>query len=298
MKRSTISNIPLHLLLLPAVIIVLIYSYGPMFGIVIAFQNFIPAKGFLESSWVGLKHFRFILSLSDTYEVLGNTLFISVMKIIAGLVVPLTVSLMLNEVRQRFFKRSVQTLVYLPHFLSWVILGGVLIDILSPSSGIVNAVLGLFGIEPIYFLGDNRWFPYVLVFSDVWKEFGFSTIIYLAALSGINPALYEASLMDGAGRLRQTWHITLPGMRPIIVVLVTLSLGNVLNAGFEQVFNLYSPLVYDSGDIIDTYVYRMGLISAQYGPATAIGLFKSVISLGLISSTYYLAYRLANYRIF
>ncbi|MCD9022451.1 ABC transporter permease subunit [Cohnella sp. NL03-T5] len=269
-----------------------------MFGIVIAFQNFIPAKGFLESSWVGLKHFRFILSLSDTYEVLGNTLFISVMKIIAGLVVPLTVSLMLNEVRQRFFKRSVQTLVYLPHFLSWVILGGVLIDILSPSSGIVNAVLGLFGIEPIYFLGDNRWFPYVLVFSDVWKEFGFSTIIYLAALSGINPALYEASLMDGAGRLRQTWHITLPGMRPIIVVLVTLSLGNVLNAGFEQVFNLYSPLVYDSGDIIDTYVYRMGLISAQYGPATAIGLFKSVISLGLISSTYYLAYRLANYRIF
>jgi len=298
LKRSNISNIPLHLLLLPAVILVLIYSYGPMFGIVIAFQNFIPAKGFLESSWVGLKHFRYILSLSDTYQVLGNTLFISILKIIAGLIVPLTVSLLLNEVRQKLFKRSVQTLVYLPHFLSWVILGGVLIDILSPSSGIVNAFLGLFGVEPIYFLGDNRWFPYVLVLSDVWKEFGFSTIIYLAALSGINPALYEASIMDGAGRLRQTWHITLPGMRPIIVVLVTLSLGNVLNAGFEQVFNLYSPLVYESGDIIDTYVYRMGLISAQYGPATAIGLFKSVVSLVLISSTYYLAYRLAKYRIF
>lgn len=298
MKRSNISNIPLHLLLLPAVILVLIYSYGPMFGIVIAFQNFIPAKGFLESSWVGLKHFRYILSLSDTYQVLGNTLFISILKIIAGLIVPLTVSLLLNEVRQKLFKRSVQTLVYLPHFLSWVILGGVLIDILSPSSGIVNAFLGLFGVEPVYFLGDNRWFPYVLVLSDVWKEFGFSTIIYLAALSGINPALYEASIMDGAGRLRQTWHITLPGMRPIIVVLVTLSLGNVLNAGFEQVFNLYSPLVYESGDIIDTYVYRMGLISAQYGPATAIGLFKSVVSLVLISSTYYLAYRLAKYRIF
>ncbi|MDQ6419721.1 ABC transporter permease subunit [Paenibacillus sp. LHD-117] len=298
MKRSAVSNFPLHLLLLPAVILVLIYSYGPMLGIVIAFEKYMPTKGFFRSEWVGLKHFHYILSLSDTMEVLRNTVFISVMKIIAGVIVPLTVSLLLNEVRHRVFKRSVQSLIYLPHFLSWVILGGVLIDILSPSTGIVNTFLGLFGIEPIYFLGENRWFPYVLVVSDIWKEFGFSTILYLAALTGINPALYEASFMDGAGRLRQTWHITLPGIRPIIVLLLTLSLGNVLNAGFEQVFNLYSAQVYDSGDIIDTYVYRMGLISAQYGPATAIGLFKSVVSLVLISTTYYLAYKLAKYRIF
>ncbi|MEF2244773.1 ABC transporter permease [Paenibacillus sp. IITD108] len=298
MKRSSFSNLPLHLLLLPAVILVLIYSYGPMLGIVIAFQKFIPAKGFFESQFIGWKNFEYVFSLSDFPKVMRNTLVISVMKIIAGLFVPLTVSLMLNEVRQYFFKRSVQTLIYLPHFLSWVILGGVLIDILSPSTGIVNSFISLFGIEPVYFLGDNSWFPFVMVFSDVWKEFGFSTIVYLAALTGINPALYEAAIMDGASRIRQTWHITLPGIRYMIVLLLTLSLGNVLNAGFDQIFNLYSPQVYESGDIIDTYVYRMGLISAQFGPATAVGLFKSVISLILISTTYYLAYRFAKYRIF
>lgn len=298
MKRSSFSNLPLHLLLLPAVILVLIYSYGPMLGIVIAFQKFIPAKGFFESQFIGWKNFEYVFSLSDFPKVMRNTLVISVMKIIGGLFVPLTVSLMLNEVRQYFFKRSVQTLIYLPHFLSWVILGGVLIDILSPSTGIVNSFISLFGIEPVYFLGDNSWFPFVMVFSDVWKEFGFSTIVYLAALTGINPALYEAAIMDGASRIRQTWHITLPGIRYMIVLLLTLSLGNVLNAGFDQIFNLYSPQVYESGDIIDTYVYRMGLISAQFGPATAVGLFKSVISLILISTTYYLAYRFAKYRIF
>ncbi|GGD72690.1 ABC transporter permease [Paenibacillus nasutitermitis] len=298
MKRSFFFNLPLHLLLLPAVILVLIYSYGPMLGIVIAFQKFIPAKGFFESQFVGWKNFEYVFHLSDFPKVMINTLFISIMKIIAGLFVPLAVSLMLNEVRQHFFKRSVQTLIYLPHFLSWVILGGVLIDILSPSTGIVNSFIGIFGIEPIYFLGDNSWFPFVTVLSDVWKEFGFSTIVYLAALTGINPSMYEAAIMDGAGRLRQTWHITLPGIRYMIVLLLTLSLGNVLNAGFDQIFNLYSPQVYESGDIIDTYVYRMGLISAQFGPATAVGLFKSVISLILISTTYYLAYRFAKYRIF
>ncbi|OUS77769.1 protein lplB [Paenibacillus sp. MY03] len=298
MKRSTLSNWPLHLLLLPAVILLLVYCYGPMFGIVIAFQKFIPAKGFLGSDWIGFDNFRYILSLSDMREIMWNTVYISVMKIIAGVIVPLTVSLLLNEIRHRLFKRGVQTLIYLPHFLSWVILGGILVDILSPSTGIVNAFLGLFGINPVYFLGENSWFPYVLVISDIWKEFGFSTIIYLAALTGINPSLYEAAVMDGASRIKQIWHITLPGIRTIVVLLMTLSLGNVLNAGFEQVFNLYSPQVYDSGDIIDTYVYRMGLISAQYGPATAIGLFKSVISLVLISTTYYLAYKFAKYRIF
>jgi putative aldouronate transport system permease protein len=297
-KRSAFINLPLHMMLLPAVLLVLVYSYGPMVGIVIAFEKYIPTKGFFHSEWVGLKHFQYILSLSDTMEILRNTVFISVMKIAAGLIVPVVVSLLLNEIRHRAFKRSVQTLIYLPHFLSWVILSGVLIDILSPSNGIVNAFLGLFGIEPIYFLGNNRWFPFVLVISDVWKEFGFSTIIYLAALAGINPSLYEAAVMDGAGKLRQTWHVTLPGIRPIVVLMMTLSLGNVLNAGFEQVFNLYSPQVYESGDIIDTFVYRMGLIAAQYGPATAIGLFKSVVSALLISLTYYLAYRFTRYRIF
>lgn len=289
---------PLHLMLLPGVMLVLVYSYGPLFGIVIAFQKFMPAKGFFESPWIGWDNFRYVLDLPDSLRVLRNTVIIAFFKMVAGLIVPITVSLMLNEVRKEFFKRSIQTMIYLPHFLSWIILGGILIDILSPSSGIVNQFLGWFGVQPIYFLGDNAWFRSVLVFSDVWKEFGFNTIVYLAALTSINPNLYEAAIVDGAGRWKQTLYITLPGMMPIIILTSTLSLGNVLNAGFDQVFNLYSPQVYETGDIIDTFVYRIGLVDAQYGVATAVGLFKSVVSFLFISCSYYLAYRLANYRIF
>jgi len=173
-----------------------------------------------------------------------------------------------------------------------------MIDILSPSSGVVNQLIAFLGLKPVFFLGDNNWFPYVLAVSDVWKEFGFSTIVYLAALTSISPALYEAAVVDGASRTRQTWHITLPGMLPVIILLATLALGQVLNAGFDQVFNLYSTIVYQSGDILDTFVYRIGLISFQFGVATAVGLFKSFVSLILIAVSYILAYRLANYRIF
>lgn len=291
-------NLPLHLMILPALVFIVIYSYGPMLGIVIAFQKFVPALGIFESKWTGWDNFRYVMAMPDTGRVLWNTVFISFMKIVAGLIVPITVSLLLNEVRKELFKRGIQTLIYLPHFLSWVILGGILIDILSPSTGIVNQLLAALGIEPIFFLGSNDWFRYILVLSDTWKDFGFSTIVYLAALTSINPSLYEAAAIDGAGRWKQTLHVTLPGMAPVIILLTTLSLGQVLNAGFDQVFNLYSPQVYETGDIIDTFVYRIGLLDAQYGVATAVGLFKSVISLTFISLSYYLAYRLANYRIF
>jgi putative aldouronate transport system permease protein len=285
-------------MIIPGLILIIIYSYGPMVGIVIAFQKFVPAKGIFGSPWFGLGNFKYVMSLPDTWQILWNTVFISFMKIVAGLIVPVTTALLLNEIRKEFFKRIFQTLVYLPHFLSWIILGGILIDVLSPSIGIVNQFLGLFGIPSIYFLGDNHWFPYVLVTSDVWKEFGFNTIVYLAALTGINPSLYEAAIVDGANRWKQTLHVTIPGMLPIIVLLTTLSLGNVLNAGFDQVFNLYSPQVYQSGDIIDTFVYRIGLVDAQYGVATAVGLLKSAVSLVFISLSYFLAFRFANYRIF
>ena len=191
-----------------------------------------------------------------------------------------------------------QTLIYLPHFLSWIILGGILIDVLSPSNGIVNKVLGLIGIKPIFFLGDNTWFRITLIVTDIWKGFGFGTIVYLSAITVIDQNLYEASIIDGANRWKQTWHITLPGMRMVIVLLMLLSLGNVLNAGFDQIFNLYGPIVYETGDIIDTLVYRIGLINAQFGVATAIGLFKSVVSFIFISVSYFLAYRYADYRIF
>ncbi|WP_178022970.1 sugar ABC transporter permease [uncultured Paenibacillus sp.] len=292
------TELPLHLMLVPGLILILVFSYIPMMGIAIAFQNFIPAKGIFGSEWVGLENFRYMLTLPDFWNIIWNTVFIATMKIMTGLIVPVTIAILLNEIRRETYKRSLQTLVYLPYFLSWVILSGILIDILSPSKGIVNMFLQWLGSDSIFFLGDNRWFPYTLVISNEWKEFGFSTIVYLAAIVGIDPALYEAAIVDGASRWKQTWHITLPGMTPIIVLMATLSIGNVLNAGFEQVFNLYSPIVYESGDIIDTFVYRIGMIEAQYGLATAIGVLKSFVSLLLISSSYYLAYRFANYRIF
>lgn len=289
---------PLHLMILPGVILVLIYSYWPMVGIAMAFQKFTPFKGLFGSKWIGLDNFHYVFALPETGQIIWNTIFISIMKIGAGLIAPITISLLLNELRNELIKRGVQTLIYLPHFLSWVILGGILIDILSPTNGIVNQVLGWFGVEPIFFLGSNKWFPYTLVMSDIWKEFGFSTIVYLAALSSINPSLYEAATVDGASRWKQTLHITLPGMMPIVILMATLSLGNVLNAGFDQVFNLYSPQVYQSGDVLDTFIYRIGMQNAQYGVGTAVGFFKSIVSLVFITTSYALASKFANYRIF
>ncbi len=291
-------EIPLYIMMLPTVVLLLVFAYGPMGGILMAFQKYLPGLGIMRSKWVGLANFRYLIDYPGILSVLWNTVFIAVMKILVGLVAPVTVALLLNELQSKFVKRTVQTLIYLPYFLSWVILSGILVDILSPSKGIVNQALGLLGVPPIYFLGDKTVFPYTMVFSDLWKNFGFGTIVYLAALTGIDPTLYEASIVDGAGRWKQTIHVTLPGILPIVVLMTVLSLGNILNAGFEQIFNLYSIQVYDTGDIIDTLVYRMGMLNYQYGVATAMGLFKSLVSAGLIVLSYWLADRVARYRIF
>ncbi|MNE14985.1 putative multiple-sugar transport system permease YteP [compost metagenome] len=296
--KQFLRNIPLHLMILPALLLIIIFSYIPMAGLVIAFQDFSPISGFRDMTWTGLENFRYLLDLPGFRQVVWNTVIISVLKIIAGLTIPVIAALLLNEVRSNGFKRSIQTIIYMPHFFSWVILGGIIVDVLSPSSGIVNMLLKSLGIQPIQFLADNGWFRYVLVITDQWKEFGFGTIIYLAALTSIDQSLYEASVIDGAGRWKQTWHITLPGIRPIMILMLTLSLGNVLNGGFDQVFNLYNPLVYESGDILDTMIYRIGLQEAQYSVSTALGLIKSVVSFVFIGLGYYLAYRFAKYRIF
>lgn len=288
----------LHLMLVPAVVLTFVFSYVPMFGILMAFQQYKPRLGFLHSPWVGLEHFSFMLHNDYFLRITGNTLFFACIKIMLNLIIPFVFALLLNEVRRSFVKRAVQTLVYLPHFMSWVILAGILIDVLS-QTGLLNRLLvGLFGIQPIFFLGDGAWFRLVVIASDVWKEFGFSTIVFLAALAGVHPALYEAAEVDGASRWKQTWHVTIPSLIPILVVVATLALGGVLNANFDQIFNLYNSLVYDKGDIIDTFVYRQGLLSSQFSFATAVGLFKSLISLILIGVSYTLAYRFANYRIF
>ncbi|TLS52493.1 sugar ABC transporter permease [Paenibacillus antri] len=295
--KKWIRESPLHLMMVPGIILLLIFSYGPMIGVIMAFQRYNVVKGFFGSDWVGLDNFEFILQIPDVRQVFWNTVFIAFMKIVAGLIVPVLLALLLNELRAKYVKRSIQTIIYLPYFLSWVLLAGILIDILSPSEGIVNQLLSWFGIEPIFFLGNEDVFPYMLVTTHVWKEAGFGTIIYLAALTGIDPTLYEAAIVDGANRWRQTWHVTLPGILPIVVLMTVLSLGGILNAGFDQVYNLYNPLVYSTGDIIDTMVYRMGLIENQYSLATAIGLFKSVISVVLIVVSYKLADKYAGYRV-
>lgn len=290
---------PLHVLLLPAVVTAFVFQYTPMFGLIMAFQNYEPWLGFFQSPWVGVNHFKTMFQYDDARQVIWNTFVISFLKIIFQVGVPLAFALLLNEVRQMIFKRTIQTVVYLPHFLSWVILGGILMDMLSPQGGIVNQILvGLFPIEPIFFLGDNSWFRPVVIISDIWKECGFNTIVYLAAITAVNPNLYEAALVDGANRWKQTLYITLPSMLPIIIVVATLSMGNILNAGFDQIFNLYNPLVYKTGDIIDTYVYRVGLLNGNFSYGTAVGLFKSLISLILVVIGYRMAYKYANYRIF
>lgn len=284
-------------MLIPAVIVVFIFCYVPMFGIIIAFQDYDLGQGF-ASPWIGLENFRYIIHLPGSFQVLWNTLFMSFFKMVGSIIVPVTFALLLNEISNKYFKRVFQTLIYIPHFLSWVIISGILIDILSPSNGIFNTVLQMFGIKPIFFLGDKFWFPITMIVSDIWKNFGYGTIVYLAALTGIDPSLYEAATMDGAGRWKQTLHITIPGIKPIIVLMSVLSLGNILNAGFEQVFNLYSPQVYATGDILDTFVYRLGIEDGQFGPSTAVGLFKSIVSMIFVLSSYKLADKFAGYRIF
>lgn len=288
----------LHLMILAGMVFLGIFAYTPMVGIVIAFQDFIPTKGFFGSPWIGLDNFRFMLELPDTFIIFRNTLFIAGFKILLGFIVPLIFALLLNEARNSAIKRSVQTMVYFPHFLSWVILGGIFVDIFSLKGGAINQIIGFFGIDPIFFLGDKYWFRVIIIGTDVWKEFGFGTIIYLAALAGINPEQYEAAVIDGANRWKQTLYITLPGIMTVAVLLATLSIGNILNAGFEQIFTMYNPLVYDTADIIDTWVYRMGILQAQYGLSTAVGLLKSLVGFILITLSYRLAAKFANYRIF
>lgn len=297
-KKRNIKDGILHLMMIPSVIITIIFSYIPLLGSVMAFQKFKPAAGFFRSKWIGWDNFEFVFNLPGIDRVLFNTIFIAFCKTVLGIIVPLTFALLLNEVQRKNIKRGIQTLIYLPNFLSWVILSGIFIEILSPSSGLVNKIIMGFGLDPIYFLGNKTWFPITMILTDVWKNFGFGSIIYLAALTSVDPNLYEASAIDGASRLKQTFHVTLPGVLPVIILMTVLSMGNLLNAGFDQIFNMISASVYETGDILDLFIYRLGLMQKQYAPAAAVGLFRSLVSFVFVSLSYYLADRYAKYRIF
>ncbi len=284
------------MLLIPAVL-VFIYCYIPMAGIVIAFYNYKPALGLTGSQFIGLEHFKTLSSNPQFANALKNTIIIAWLKIFFNLTVPLVVSLLLNEVRNAFFKRVTQTLVYLPHFISWVLMSGIILDFLA-SNGEMNRIIQMFGGDPVLFMVKEEYFKPVVIITEVWKSFGWGTIIYMATLTGIDPNLYEAAAIDGAGRWKQTIHITLPGMASVIVLNATLSLSSVLNAGFEQIFNLMSPVTMEAGDIIDTLVYRLGMEAGDFGMSTAVGLFKSIVSAVFIIVSYALAYKFTGYRVF
>lgn len=272
----------LYLLLLPGIALLFVFKYVPMYGILIAFKDFNMLIGMKGSPWVGMDQFERLFQSSDFSRILANTLIISVYKLLFSFSIPVILSLLLNEIKNTTFKRVTQSIVYLPHFVSWVIFSGILITFLNPVDGLFNYIITSMGGSKIDFLGNPDYFRSILVLSDIYKEVGWGTIIYLAAISGVNPELFEAARIDGANKLRQIWHVTLPAIRPVIVILVILSLGNILEAGFQQVFLLYSPLVYSVADIIDTYVYRVGLQNANYSYATAASIFKSLVALVLI----------------
>lgn len=282
-------------MLLPGVILTFIFSYIPLYGVIIAFEDFNVGMGF-RSPWAGMSNFIYLFSQPTFVRTIWNTLFIAVWKLIFGIVVPVTFAILLNEMRSNKLKSFYQTLIYIPNFLSWIIMAGVLMDILA-SNGAINQLLTMLGLGKINFLGDAKIFPWTMIISDVWKGFGYGTIVYLAALTGIDPSLYESAVLDGATRWQQIKSITIPLLMPTIVLMTILSLGNVLNAGFDQIFNLYSPAVWQTGDIIDTYVYRLGIQQAQYAVGAAVGLFKSIVSAILVVISYVLADRVAGYRI-
>ncbi|WP_240414140.1 ABC transporter permease [Paenibacillus periandrae] len=297
-KRFRFKYVDLYLMVLPGLLFLIIFKYVPMYGVVIAFKDYNLIQGVMNSKWVGLQYFRELFLFDEFPRVVRNTLYISLMKLIVGFPAPILLALLLNELRLVRFKRAVQTVTYLPHFISWVVIGGIAVDLLSPNSGIVNKALEVLGLQPVFFLSDERLFRWILVYSDVWKEAGWGAIIYLAALIGINEELFQAATVDGAGRLRQIWHVSLPGIRSTIIVLLLLRLGHVLDAGFEQVLVMYNPVVYDVADIIDTYVFRVGLGTMQFGLTTAAGLFKSVIGCVLLLLANYLARKMGEEGVF
>lgn len=296
-KKNWQKDWQLHLMILPGLLFILIFKYMPLGGITIAFKEFLPGKGIWGSPWVGLENFEYMLALPDTKRVMWNTLFIAAAKILINFPVPIIISILLNEVKNHRFKRSVQTIIYLPYFISWVILAGIIQDLFA-KEGLINQFLGIFGAEPVFFLRNKYAFLGVLIGTDVWKNFGYNTVVYLAAITGIDETLYEAAKIDGANRFQQIWNVTLPGIAPIVVLMMILNLGNVLNAGFEQIFNLYNPLVYETADIIDTFVYRISLVEANYSLGTAVGLLKSVVSFILIVTSYKIANKYSDYTVF
>ncbi|NSW89677.1 MAG: sugar ABC transporter permease [Firmicutes bacterium] len=288
----------LFIMMLPGLLYYIIFHYAPLYGIQIAFKEYMFKKGIWNSPWIGLSVFKHVFNLPTFWQVFRNTLIISLYNLIFGFPAPILLAVLLNEIRLRGFKKVVQTLSYLPHFISWVILGGLFIQFLSPSIGPVNIALKALTLPPVFFLGDPKWFRFTLVITDIWKSVGWGSIVYIAAISGIiDSQLYEAGEMDGASRIQKIIHITIPSLAPVITIMLIFAIGRIVNDNFDQIFNLYNPAVYSVGDVISTYIYRIGLGGMQYNTATAVGLFKNVIAFIMIVLANSLAKKINEYGI-
>lgn len=284
----------LLLLFLPCFLYFVIFKYLPMFGIIISFKNYNLYKGILNSPWVGLKYYRMFFENPDSFNIIRNTILLGVYRLFWGFPAPIIFALVLNEVRNNTFKRVVQTISYLPHFISTVIIAGMVLQFTSPRNGFINVLLKNIGLQPINFMVLPQWFRTIYIGSGIWQDIGWSAIIYLAALTSINPELYEAATVDGANKWDKIWNVTLPGIAPTIITLFILNTGKVLDIGFEKVFLLYNPAIYRTADVISTYVYRIGLQNRNFSYATAINMSQSIVSLILVTSTNYLSKRLSE----
>ena len=268
-------------MVIPALVWMVLINIVPMFGIIMAFQDFNPGKGIFRSKFIGLENFEYMFQLKDVSQIFTNTIVIAVGKLLLNVLVPVIFALLLNEIKNVAFKRCIQTVVYLPHFISWVIMGGILLDVFG-LYGPVNMVLSALGMEPIAFFRISKLFRTLAIGTDVWKEFGFNAVVYLAALTGISPSLYEAAAIDGAGRWSRMWHITLPGLKPVIVLMTILALGNILNAGFDQIYNTYNTVLSDYGKTLELYLFELGVTGGNYPLSTAVGLFNSLVGCILV----------------
>lgn len=288
----------LFIMLIPIIIYFIVFHYGPMYGLLLAFKDYQPFIGFSKSEWVGLSHFKDMMGGLYFLPVLKNTIIISLYNLIWGFPAPIILAVLLNEVSNRKFKRTVQTITYFPHFISWVVMAGIVYEVLSPSRGLFNIILQSFGADPIFFVADPKWFRTVLVGSNIWKNIGWSSIIYLAAITNINPELYQVADIDGASRLQKIKYITLPSISNVVVIMFIFAVGKIINDNFDQIYNMMNAKVMGVADVISTYTYRAGLADMNYSYATAVGLFKNVISFSLVMMANNIAKKLKQETLF
>lgn len=274
----------LYVLLLPTIIWLLVFLYKPMYGLQIAFKDYSVFRGVAGSPWVGLEHFHTLFGNDQFLRALRNTIYLSMLSLLFGFPMPILLALMFNEVLNQTFKKTAQTIVYLPHFISSVIIAGIVITAFSPSAGIVNTIMGWFGLDPIYFLTKSEWFRPIFVGTTIWQEAGFQSIVYLAAIAGISPTLYESAVVDGASRWQMMWKITLPSILPTIIIMLIIRIGNMLEISFEMIILLYQPATYETADVVNTFIYRQGIQGGQYDLAAAAGLFNAVVAFVLVMS--------------